>query len=236
MEFSGFVNDYFNVDHSFSLCLSINIRMILANGDSWTGGPTYNSPMDHWPNCLSQRQKIPMVNLACGGASNQRIFRTTLEYLYGNNPQPDYLIIGWSILTRYEFPSDQGHWARITVDGCNEFLETGMTVPDLEQFKKLFYGSMYHEQLMQQAFRNNLLVLQDLCSSKNIKLINFNSADAAAKPWLLNDSKVDLSTWFLPPDQSMSRHLSGLGFAFTKSYHIDPAGQRFWARSIANFL
>ena len=84
--------------------------MILTNGDSWTGGPTYQNLEDTWPHQLSKKYNLPVNNLAWGGVSNQRIFRTTIEYLYSCKENPSHLIIGWSSKERFELPSTEGFY------------------------------------------------------------------------------------------------------------------------------
>jgi hypothetical protein len=55
-----------------------------------------------WPNLLAEKLNIPLVNLATPGAGNDRIVRTTVEYLY-NNPLPNPLyVIAFSHSSRRE--------------------------------------------------------------------------------------------------------------------------------------
>jgi hypothetical protein len=51
--------------------------MILVNGNSWTGGPTYENLDDMWPYQMAKKHDLVVTNLAWRGASNQKIFRTT---------------------------------------------------------------------------------------------------------------------------------------------------------------
>jgi hypothetical protein len=208
--------------------------MILVNGDSWTGGPTYEKLNDTWPYQMAEKYQLPIENLACSGASNQRIFRTTIEYLYKCNQPISHLIIGWSSFDRFEFPTTSGFYARITSLGVGFFMETGAPIPNIKQLEKIYYGQMYNETLVYNSFLNNLLVLQDLCSYKNIKLLNFNSFQP--RPQLINDSRCIKPTWILPPDTSMGCYLDSLGFERTPSYHTTVEGQTTWANYVYKHL
>lgn len=208
--------------------------MILINGDSWTGGPTYKNLTDHWPYQMAEKYNLQMTNLAFGGVSNQRIFRTTIEYLYNNKELPTHLIIGWSTRERYELPSVEGYYMRITSSACEWFVDIPKKVPSLEIIRELFYKHMYHEELMEKSFINNLLIIQDICKLKDIKLLNFFSA--WSNKTLLENQQVDKSTWILDPSTSMDLYLRNKGFGRTPSHHTDVQGQQYWADFVHSHL
>lgn len=70
---------------------------ILANGDSY-------SVSQGWPEYLSSIIDLPCHNLAVAGVSNDRIVRTTIEYVEKLRSQGlrPYIIIGWSFIHRVE--------------------------------------------------------------------------------------------------------------------------------------
>jgi len=207
--------------------------MILINGDSWTGGPTYSNLNDHWPYQMSLKYKLPITNLAWGGASNQRIFRTTIEYLYSTVEIPTHLIIGWSFYERFEFPSIEGNYMRITPRSCETFIENDHPVPGIKDIKNVYYKYMYNIDLIHRSFINNLLIIQDLCRYKNIKLLNFNSSECRDS---FLDDRIDNSTWLLPISNSMDEHLESLNFKKIASNHTDIEGQKFWADLVYKFI
>ena len=114
--------------------------ILLANGCSWTygGGLGLDSDEDTskrlevtWPNQLGKLVNAEKtINLAAGCGSNQRVVRTTFDYL-SSQPSEDLqktiAIIQWTELSRYEFyyPYDindlaenhQDRWARAKI-GC----------------------------------------------------------------------------------------------------------------------
>lgn len=203
------------------------MAMILVNGDSWSGGETYRGPEDFWSFLLAQQRGLTVVNLAVSGASNQQIFRTTVDYLYSNNELPTHIIIGWPGIERYELPSSQGRWFRITAHNITRLHLDGTPVLNYDQTQKLFYGSLYNEELMKHSFIQNLLVLQDLCAFKNIKLLNFNSYQA--KEWINDNNYIDSKTWVLPPHETMDQLLVTKGHRKLPSGHTDRRGQKAWA-------
>ena len=111
--------------------------MILVNGDSWTGGRTYEKLSDTWPFQMAEKYQLSVENLAWGGVSNHRIFRTTIEYLYKCELPISHLIIGWSSFDRFEFPTTSGSYARITAKGVSLFEQTGIPVPNIKQLEKI---------------------------------------------------------------------------------------------------
>jgi hypothetical protein len=209
--------------------------MILINGDSWTGGPTYENLEDTWPHQLSKKYNLPVTNLAWGGASNQRIFRTTIEYLYTCEELPTHLIIGWSSKERFELPSTAGFYMRITPNNsCDKFIETNKEVPGIESVKENFYRYILNNNLISKSFVNNILMLQDLCKLKGIKLLNFNSRWPDDK--LFENKKVDQSSWILPANDCMGSYLSLLKFGSIITRHTTVKGQQCWADVVYNCL
>jgi len=208
--------------------------MILVNGDSWTGGPTYPNLEDHWPYQMAKKYKLDVHNLAWGGASNQRIFRTTIEWLYQTDKLPSHLVIGWTIKERFELPSIKGLYCRITPnDGCENFIENNKPVPGIAKIKNYYYRYSHNERLAQTAFEHNILILQDLCKLKGIKLMMFNSRQEDAK--LLDNLLIDETVWILNPRECMADQLEKQ-FGHIKSGHTSVEGQHHWADFVYNCM
>jgi hypothetical protein len=198
--------------------------MILVNGDSWTGGPTYPSVDDHWPYQMAKKHNLSLTNLAWAGASNQRIFRTTVEFLHECKETPTHLIIGWSDISRYEFPTSIGEYIRITSIGC----DIKGVIPHYNMLKDAYYNHMYNEELMYKQLTHNIFILQNICKSKNIKFLNFNSFKSYET--LQTDSKTDNENWIIDPKETMDRILKfTLNFGVIQSKHTTVEGQRYWA-------
>ena len=76
------------------------ITEIFINGDSYSAEGTDVVPYSTF---LEQRSKIPVINFARSGSSNDRIFRTTLEYCLNlNSTQRPLILAGFSFVTREE--------------------------------------------------------------------------------------------------------------------------------------
>lgn len=68
---------------------------ILFNGDSNMAGEELEDKSKSMASVIAQHFDAEQVNLSLSGASNDRIYETTLKYLE-QNPAPDMVIIGWS--------------------------------------------------------------------------------------------------------------------------------------------
>ena len=68
---------------------------ILFNGDSNMAGEELLDRSQSMSGIIAKHFDAESVNLSLSGASNERIYNTTLAYLE-KNPAPDLVIIGWS--------------------------------------------------------------------------------------------------------------------------------------------
>lgn len=209
--------------------------MILTNGDSWTGGPTYPSRDTHWPYQLSQKYGLAVKNLAWGGVSNARIYRTTIEYLYSDQPKPTHLIIGWSSNTRAELPTTLGLYMRVVpTDSCTLFIENDQPVPNIVAVKDMYYRDLHNEDLAFSTLVHNMLTIRDLCEFKGIKLGMFNSH--RSMPNLPEYASEIESNWILPSYSCMRETLNNLNFELIESRHTVAAGQVYWADLVYSWL
>jgi hypothetical protein len=71
-----------------------NFSHLVVNGCSFTVCEGLEYPEEQgWPKIVADKLGIPLINLAQGGAGNDRILRTTTEYIYQNPlPNPLYII------------------------------------------------------------------------------------------------------------------------------------------------
>ena len=75
--------------------------MIYCFGDSFTYGVELADKSCAWPHVLSKKLSQPIENFGIAGASNDTIARTVVEKVLDN--RPDFVIVSWTIVTRYEF-------------------------------------------------------------------------------------------------------------------------------------
>ena len=200
---------------------------ILANGDSWTGGAYLGDRNKLWPGLLDKFLDCKVTNLAIGGADNNRIFRTTCEYIYDSGELPDYIILGWSSLTRYELPHSSGRYIRLTPIGVPKF-DDDCNIENYTNVSQYYYDNLFSEKLNYKMFINNLHVLKDLCDYKKIKLINFMSFEQIRVP----ESMI----WIPEAESTMQKYLIENNLSVVKSGHTGPDGQLYWANTIANYI
>ena len=68
---------------------------ILFNGDSNMAGEELLDRSQSMAGIIAKHFGAESTNLSLSGASNERIYNTTLEYLE-KNPAPDLVVVGWS--------------------------------------------------------------------------------------------------------------------------------------------
>lgn len=106
--------------------------MILTNGCSFTEGYDLPDRESTWPFRLGKIINKPVVNLALGGGSNERIFRTTKEFLIAHNPE--LIVIGWTQFDRTEISHSEGAYIRAAPWGCIAECETQFNnLPELHK-------------------------------------------------------------------------------------------------------
>jgi hypothetical protein len=152
---------------------------ILINGDSYSATTKHKVYGDF----LSEHFGIPVKNFALPGSNNQRILRSSIEYLHQikseyNNP---LVIIGWSFIRRLEVwyygnnktllnqmpDSDQSRF--ITLD---RVLNSGEAT--VEQKALVNEDLFIHKQLMD--FYTNLYMFAHLLESQNLSYVFFSGA------------------------------------------------------------
>lgn len=76
------------------------IDCIFVNGDSYSvPGGLITKVYGHW---LAEHFNVPLVNLSVEGSNNDRILRSSLEWLSNTEYKNPLVIIGWSFLSRME--------------------------------------------------------------------------------------------------------------------------------------
>ena len=148
--------------------------ILLANGCSFTEG--YDLPIKElsWPYQLGKSLNYDTVNLALGGASNDRIYRTTVEYL-NTHPDPDLAVIGWTIFNRAEITSAHGLYLRLTNNNC--LPDTNELSHDLTNVHKFWLVNLYNQYINYRNWLHNVLHLQNYFAVKNVNYRFFSAFD-----------------------------------------------------------
>ena len=130
--------------------------MIYVNGDSWTSGWPEEEIYGHrefsWPHLLSLKINENILNDARAGCSNDRIYRRTFDYLMLNSPS--LAIVCWTTWVRFEM-------------GNSASGKIYQYRPDND---KVIYKNYWHPYLAYSNFLRQIISLQTLAKSKNIKL------------------------------------------------------------------
>lgn len=166
--------------------------IIIANGCSHTAGAEIEAELQGecyhraWPKKLANLLDSKSKNLAISGASDDRVVRTTIEYLGKLKNRSDYdpskifVVVSWPGLYRAEIyknsDNERGFWDEgwMPIVAGNE--ETYK-----EQCSKLaflYYKSWVIRQNHYQAstkFYSNVLLLQNILISNKIKYLFWNS-------------------------------------------------------------
>lgn len=152
---------------------------ILFNGDSNVAGEELRDRSKSMAGVIADYYHADSVNLALSGASNERIYNTTLEYL-ANNPAPDLVVIGWS-----EHGREQWYYNGQFHEVNN--LGVGASLPD--QLKRRFqFWKQYIQQdaawfrVMNIYWHNKIYNLHTILAEKNISHLFFNAFHAFHHP------------------------------------------------------
>jgi len=150
--------------------------MILSNGCSFTEG--YDLPRNQhpWPYHISKNIKIKNKNLALGGSSNRKIFRTTIEEILTGS-EPKLVVIGWTFHNRTEITHNNGYYCRYTNTSVLPEMSDGFIPDDLDEIHKFWTLHMHNEFLNYREFVYNVLLLQEFLKNKNIKFRFFMALD-----------------------------------------------------------
>jgi len=91
-------------------------KTLYVNGDSHTAGTTLQFPHHNYEKCfgglLAAKYNLEYKNDAIPGGSNNRIIRTSKEYLKDADAQNTVVLIGWSTFERTEWLVN-GQWHQI---------------------------------------------------------------------------------------------------------------------------
>ena len=235
------------------------IDYIYANGCSYVAGDGLQSnPLKTAIYFLAEELNCECFNNAKGGGSNQRIVRTTIDWLLKNkNKWSDVLVlVGWTEFHRYEILNNK-NWIQInSIDFPPEEIQNTIRYENWKSYIANFYNiwRMYNNYL------DNILYLQLFLESNNIKYIfwdsigdfspdddTFRYRNKYKKKWDIINTK----NWVTGGDESWEKYIQilekehdvrvGTGaHQVTKyprilyDYHPNELGHKFWYEKIKN--
>jgi len=123
----------------------------------------------YWPALVAPEH----INLAQSGASNTRIWRTTIDHIHSGGNCTE-LFIGWTNISREELPTANGDTLN-----CLPFSATFNNDPHLPatELHEHWYKHHHNDWLSYERLLDYILTIQDACAVRNIKCWMFNSWD-----------------------------------------------------------
>lgn len=135
---------------------------------------------------LSEHRPVNLVNQAAGGGSNDRILRTTTEYvksLPADKRQSTLIVIGWTVADRSEIMVDQ-HWQRFnpterfssTVD-INQLNDT-VRIAQYDQYQQHYVTTAFNDRQRIHNYFQTVYLLSNLLDHLGIPYYFFNALPA----------------------------------------------------------
>jgi hypothetical protein len=200
---------------------------LFTNGCSWTYGGALE--LDDaaceqerlavtWPGRLAKKLNATFTNIATGGGSNQRVVRTTIDWIYDNKDfiknEEVMAIIQWSDPSRFEYyepenksdlyESDPSRWAF----GASSFVKqqtlhhkTAEQIKDFRLYththQEAAYSTLYHCLTLAKIFdiHNIKYYFWSPLYSLHSCRINVRESILDAGPWLDQDHENLFNAW-----------------------------------------
>jgi len=160
--------------------------MIVFNGCSFVENSHLELEAVNWQDLYWSRLIAPKhVNLAQSGASNTRIWRTTLDHIHSNLPCTK-LYIGWSGIEREELPAANGDTINLRPDSC---FYNNIPENDTGDVLKTYYRDHWNEWLQLDKLIEYILTIQEACHRRGIEYWMWNS-------WTHNWLHQPLHYWY----------------------------------------
>lgn len=199
----------------------------------------------NWPALVSAQLGYDYKNISMSGASNTRIFRTSVDAIL--NKECDTLIIGWTNKEREEIPHHTGDYVRL-MPGSTGLQHT----TDAPNYHDAWYKHHHNEWLSLYQLVRYIVVIQQLCDHNNIKLLMFNSIWGNSITSYHKDLKdnyyiktnrygehhqeldafeklykqIDFDRWVLPGNQTLAQIAKDMNLDFDSTGHLKLSAQR----------
>lgn len=162
--------------------------------------------------CLARRLDLPYENHAFGGASNDRIYDTTMEWLFDRSTRkiqlkqrPSLVVIGWTQVNRIQ-------WFLVDQWDSGEFWEinnigVGIPLPDQYQARYDFWQTHIHKDghwrvVMSNYWHNKIYNLHSMLDYFAIPHLFFNAFDPFSTENLLPDQRQWDGCFMTPYDDT----------------------------------
>jgi len=207
------------------------LKKLYVNGCSHSAGVGCESLANSWPNQLATNLGYDLINHAISGASNQRIIRTTREWLrYLSPTQSNFLVLALTSWERQEW-FHQGEFYQINSSGHDV-----LPAPLQQQYKN-YINSIGDDSFVRgaQETQKQLIQLAVECRRRNIDYLFFNS-------FMMISSTLAVDTWghryMSPYDNELNYYcyLERQGFKPDKHLHFGDNAQTAWAQVLQDYI
>lgn len=189
-----------------------------------------------WPGQLAKILDMDLKNDGYPGGSNDRIFRTTQEFVAkwiqdGKDPKDLFVVIGWTEPQRLE----------LFIEAENRYWQFLVHLPEqndkrLEKMFHLYIEKCFSEVEFNQRYYQQVVYLQSFLERYKIKYAFFNALINAPLPGLDHLANLINRKRFLNFERSgftMHYHIVQNGFKLLPRYHPTVEGHAFWAYYLA---
>lgn len=135
--------------------------------------------MNHsWPGILSRLMNVQLINDAITGASNERIFRTTIDYIENCSVVPTYVVIGWTSLGRtevYDLNTNKEEQITFRAGGIQTLQSHNRISKVLLDYTNFYIENFLNYDWMAKKLHPMVVSMQAYLRSKNINYIMFSA-------------------------------------------------------------
>jgi hypothetical protein len=202
--------------------------MLYVNGDSHSNGMQLLSE-NKFANQVADYFNLSLNNVAQIGASNQRIIRTTREYI-AQGHRPTLIIIGWSTWEREEW-EHEGKYYNVNSSGHD-------VLPDalVDQYKSWVLDQSEEVLAVKSAkWHNEIYQLHLELKQQQLDHVFFN----CMYNFFNVQSQLDWDNCYVHPyhnEYSLYWYLKKQGFVTDDWYHYGADGNRAWADFLIEFI
>ena len=192
--------------------------------------PHPDNELVSWGYLLHRPLKARYTNISESASSNQRIIRTTKEYIDQYQFREElFIVIGWSTWERQEWLID-GTYYQVNASGIDD-------VPESHQQKyKEFVVNVNWEKCTNDAHRD-IWNFHEYLNQKNIKHIFFNCNSHFSD---IRDRKDWGLSYINPYDynETYDKWLTNQGYLKVNpnSYHFGPDAHKAWQKKLLRFI
>jgi hypothetical protein len=230
-------------------------KVLYTNGDSYTFGDELLKPrINAWPYELGHKLKCDkVVNHGASGGSNQRIFRTTIEWLLkyindGGSTEDLIVVIGWTNPDRVEFRCDVD-FKKILNDDSDKYDDENLKfstdthkvytsiIPNISknrfgEIHELYIKYLYDREQCLDTTASYMYHIQEFLKTHNIKYLFFMSFNDFTHEM----NSYDILLWnFIDKEQfiddyTMDKYVINNKVKLGNKYHPLEEGHRKWTK------